>query len=303
MTKIITLTLSPAFDLHCDCHAFAPYRENLAKITSRDIGGKGVNISRALTQNGADHLAIVALGKENASDFEARLKKDGIPYRAIYREGRIRENITLHTDKRGETRISFEGFCADDRLLEEAEAIICQCADPADTIVTLTGRVPNGISMQSVKHFLKRLQVCGSKIVIDSKSFEREDLLEVKPWLIKPNEEELASYAEHTSSAKEAAKQMFASGIEQVMISLGSNGAILACRDGIFSAVPPRIAVRSTIGAGDSMIAGFLAAYTSGKSAADCLRTAVAYGSAACTTDGTQPPLPSEINKIYNQMI
>ena len=76
--KIITLTLNPAIDMHCYAENFEPFHENLAKITSTDAGGKGVNISRALTLNGVDNLALVVLGSENGKSFADRLGKSSV---------------------------------------------------------------------------------------------------------------------------------------------------------------------------------------------------------------------------------
>ena len=103
--NIITLTLNPAFDVHCFIKGFAPYHENLATITENDAGGKGVNISRALTSCGVENLALVVLGEENGESFTRSLEADGIIYRSISVKGRIRENITVHTDNAPETRI------------------------------------------------------------------------------------------------------------------------------------------------------------------------------------------------------
>lgn len=305
--QIITLTLSPAFDVHCTCEDFAPFRENLATITSREAGGKGVNISRALTQNNVNNLAIVALGEENALDFTNLLSGTGIDWIPLYRSGRIRENITLHGTNNKETRISFSGFSADDSLLSEAEAIVLShLSDSKDIILTFTGRVPSGLSLESVKAFLIRLQTRGIKLVIDSKSFSKADILEIKPWLIKPNEEELSLYASREiqteSDIIETAWELSRLGIANAMISLGEKGAVLASQAGVFRAYAPKIDAISTIGAGDSSIAGFLAAYSKGKSTQDCLRLAVAFGSAACLTDGTQPPNPHDIDSITPQI-
>lgn len=305
--QIITLTLSPAFDVHCLCDHFTPFGESLASVTSREAGGKGVNISRALAQNHVSNLAIVALGEDNATDFTNLLSKSNVDFTPIYRSGRIRENITIHTAGKAETRISFSGFSADESLLSEAETIICTKLDASDsTILTLTGRVPDGVSMDEVKAFLKRLKGMGIRLVIDSKSFSTEDILEIKPFLIKPNEEELALYASceicDESDIWESAKALFGQGIENVMISLGAKGAILACQDGYFRAFPPKIDAISTIGAGDSSIAGFLAAYSSSQPLCDCLCNAVAFGCAACLTPGTHPPLPHDVERIRKQV-
>lgn len=308
MTKIITLTLSPAFDVHCYCKDFEPYHENLATITSREAGGKGVNISRALKKNGVDSLAVIALGDENAADFEGMLRVDGITYQTVLRSGRIRENMTLHTEGAPETRISFSGFSADVSLLSDAEAILDgYFADGDAPIVTFTGRVPDGIPMDAVKAFLSRLSKRGARIVIDSKSFTVGDILALSPYLIKPNEEEIGAYAEkaveNEADAAQVALSLRERGIENVMISLGSRGALLACRDGVLFARPPKIEALSTIGAGDSSIAGFLSALVGGEENFEkCLTTAVAYGTAACLTAGTLPPERDDVERILPQV-
>lgn len=298
--KIITLTLSPAFDVHCRADALELYHENLATVTSRDAGGKGINISRALTANGVENTALVVLGEENAADFRRALAADKLCVREIVVAGRIRENITVHTDDLPETRISFTGFEADATLLSRVEEAL---SVDGETVITLTGRLPHGVEIKDVKSLLHRFQSAGARIVIDSRSFALADLVEARPWLIKPNEEEISAYLGRTVKSLEdalsAAQKLFDVGIANVMISMGEKGACLACADGQFIATPPRIAAVSTIGAGDSAIAGFLAATNARVDAADALRTAVAYGSAACLTEGTRPPRAGDVVQIH----
>lgn len=119
--NIYTLTLNPAFDVHAHAEAFALHRESVAAVLSRDAGGKGVNISRALRALGTENEAFVVLGKENGAEFSAALHADGIRYTPFWTEGRIRENITLHVPNEKETRLSFRGFAADDGVLDEIE--------------------------------------------------------------------------------------------------------------------------------------------------------------------------------------
>lgn len=301
--KIYTLTLNPAYDIHANTAHFLPCRENLAHVTSRDAGGKGVNISRALYSGGTQNTAVIVLGKENGGEFRQSLADFGLDCLYFEKEGRIRENLTLHCAVTGETRISFAGFTVDESILSDVESAM---EVDGDTYITFTGRVPGGISMDSVKAFLKRLQNKGAKIVVDSKSFSLADLLEVKPWLIKPNQEEISEYfgceIADFRQAAEKAKLLHDGGIENAMISLGGDGALLVCGDGLFTATAPEIQPVSTIGAGDSSIAGFLAAATAGKCAAECLKTAVAYGTAACLTAGSLPPAAEEIQKIFEQI-
>lgn len=302
--KIITLTLNPAYDVHCHAENFQPFHENLARITSSEVGGKGINISRALTVNGVENTAVVIVGDENGREFLSGLEKDGIHYKSLTVPGRIRENFTLHSDGQPETRISFAGFSVDDSVMDEVEKFL-QDEDLTDAVVTFTGRLPNGLSLIRAKQFLRAMQAAGAKIVLDSKSFAKEDVLQVRPWLIKPNEEEIALYTDlpvtDRESAAEAAKKLQAQGVENVMISLGAQGAVLCCGEGVFFAPAPAVDAISTIGAGDSTIAGFVAAVSQGNSCANALQQAVAYGSASCLTPGTEPPCPKDIRKLLTQ--
>lgn len=298
---IITLTLNPAFDLHCFAKNFKPYHESIAEVLSRDAGGKGINISRALTSNGYENLALVLVGSENGEEFERGLLKDGLNFLAVKTEGRIRENLTLHEEENPETRISFEGFgCKDDVLSEIAKEIDSSINN---SIITFTGSVPKGITKDSIKTFLKELKRKGAKLVIDSRSLTLEDIFEIKPWLIKPNKDEAEAYTgiaiENVDTAKKIAFDIHSKGVENVMLSLGEDGAVLACSEGVFHKNAPKVEVRSTIGAGDSMIAGFISASADGKTKEERLALSIAFGSSACMEEGTRPPRRENIKELY----
>jgi len=301
--KIYTITLNPAYDIHAYAEHFEPFHENLAHVLSRDAGGKGVNISRALTANGIENTAVIVMGQENSADFKADIASAGIKSIIFEKHGRIRENLTLHTSDSDETRISFAGFSADEGILDE----ISQALDvDGNTVITFTGRVPEGIGMAAVKSFLSSFSAKGAKIVIDSRSFSLSDIYDCSPWLIKPNEEEISEYfgrkITNIDSAADCARELSLHGIENVMISLGKEGALLLFGGKLYTARPPKITAISTIGAGDSSIAGFISAFSQGMSPDQCLRTAVAFGSAACLTEGTLPPSPDDVKRIYNDI-
>ncbi len=122
--KIVTITLNPAFDVHCFAENFKPYHESVAEITSVEAGGKGVNVSRALKTNGVDSVAVLLLGAENGGEFLKSLEKDGLTVAPVWTKGRIRENITLHESENPETRISFHGFSCDKRVLGDIAAAV-----------------------------------------------------------------------------------------------------------------------------------------------------------------------------------
>ena len=303
--NIFTLTLNPAIDVHCKSDEFIPFAENLFNVTSNDAGGKGINISRALNVSGTKNTAIVVVGTDNGDDFLKKLRDEDISYKEIKVSGRIRENITLHTKNQKETRISFSGFSSDNSIIDKCEKILNE-EDLKDSIITVTGRLPDGVDMSYVIEFILRLKEKGAKIVIDSRSFKKEDITACHPWLIKPNEEEIKMYTDlpvnDVESAIIASRNLKSQGIENVMISLGGAGAVLTTDDGTYVANAPVINVVSTIGAGDSSIAGFIAEFSKNASYSDALKNAIAYGSAACCVDGTQAPRFSDIEKFYNEV-
>ena len=293
---ITTITLNPAFDVHVTVDEFYAGHENLAETVTRCIGGKGINISRALYENDIENTALVLLGIDNSIDFTNSLEKSGLSYKTVECNGRIRENITIHHKNGNETRLSFKGFSCDYTHLEKIEKLI-----GASDFVTFTGSIPIGITSAQAEAFLEKLKKDNTRLIIDSKSVTLEMLNRIKPWLIKPNREEIEAYfgkSEEKQLYKYAMK-LHRNGIENVMISLGPEGAILASSGKLYHAYPPRINAVSTIGAGDSAIAGFISC----NSTPDIrLRTAVSFGTAACLRDGTNPPSRDDIQKIHNRV-
>ena len=302
--NIITLTLNPAFDLHCYAEHFLPYHENVFTITARDAGGKGINVSRALTKNGVKNIAACILGSENGEEFLKMLKAEGLSLAAVTAEGRIRENITLHEKERKETRISFPGFACTPSVLSELRSAIGAIGE--GSVYVFSGSVPVGLSEETIVSFLKGIKDTGAALVIDSRSVSLSSLIALKPMLIKPNREEaeraLGISIDSIEDAANAARALQEKGIENVLLSLGDEGAVLASKEGVYHATAPKIKVLSTIGAGDSTIAGFLCAVAEGGTKEACLVRAVAFGSAACLLEGTAPPLPEDVAALEGKI-
>lgn len=294
---ITTLTLNPVFDVHVNIPELRPGREHLASFRLSEVGGKGINISRVLLAAGIKHSSIVALPRDGGEEFLSVLRSVGVEPKIIECDGRIRENITVHTDGGEETRISFKGFTADASLLTKAEALISDGGT-----VTFSGSLPEGISKADTEAFLTRLRERGVRLVIDSKSVTLDMIQRIRPWLIKPNAEECEEYFGVLMEKElcKVAQKLHTDGIENVMISLGGDGAILAANGKVYRARVPKIDALSTVGAGDSTVAGFIAA--DGKSPDEQLRLAVSYGSAACLVSGTKPPKMGDVMRIYEKV-
>ncbi len=305
MNNIITIALNPAYDLHYNIENFTPFKENYVSGIRIEAGGKTVNISRVLHVNGTESAAYVVMGRDNCRDFVAQLGRDGLDYRAFYVDGRIRENITIHSEGMPETRISLDSFSINDKVLDDLYEDISKIVTDR-TIIAFCGKVPRGVTIRSVSGFLLKLKSLGAKIALDSNSFKTEDLVGVGPWLIKPNEQEIQAFSdkkiETADDAIEVAKKLCALGIENVIVSLGRAGAVYVNRDHAYEAHVPDVKVISTIGAGDSTVAGFIAAAAEGKSDRECFAEAQSYGCAACMSDGTLPPTPENIAYVRGEV-
>ena len=302
--NVITLTLNPAFDLHCYADAFVPYHENVFDITAKDAGGKGINVSRALAKNGVKNLAVCVLGRENGGEFLKSLESEGLAVNAVYTEGRIRENITLHEKERAETRISFKGFALDESQLTAVREAMGEIGEGC--VVVFAGSAPEGLSEGALISFLQKIQSTGAKLVIDSRALSLSAILSLRPMLIKPNKHEaegaLGIKIVNIEDGARAAKALREKGIENVLLSLGAEGAILSCPSGTYYASAPEIEVLSTVGAGDSTLAGFLFAKAAGCKDEEILACAVAFGSAACMLAGTAAPLTEDIEKLRKKI-
>ena len=304
--KIITLTLAPCFDVHCYADSFLVGRENIVRTQSAELGGKGINVSRALYENGIDSTAVVALARQGGAEVREALDASGLNYRTVNVGGRVRNNITVHTASGEESRISFDDAVENgDELLRDTRSaleVLCE----RDCILAVAGSVPKGVDIDALCDILDALRERGVRLVIDSRSFTKARLARLRPWLIKPNEQEIRAYiGEEVNSpedATSAARELRTLGIDNVMVTLGARGAVLCCGEGEFFVPSPKVTVLSTIGAGDSTIAGFLAATSLGISGKRALEIAVCYGAAACMREGTLPPKREDIEVLLKAL-
>lgn len=305
MQRVITITLNPAFDVHFELERFELGKENYSSKRMVHAGGKGLNISRALWTNGMESLALIVLGEDDAAEFQAQLDAERLNYRAFLCPGAVRHNITIHPADGPETRLSLDTFQMDRSLFEEITGQLIHLIRPG-VVAAYGGRLPRGLPLETVKEFFAALKERGALLVLDCNNLSLQDLAEIKPWLIKPNEyeaEALLGRKIHTEDeVLRSAQAIRRLGVENVLISLGERGLVYAGSEASGLARVPKITPASTIGAGDSTLAGFIFAYLQGGDEAQKLKTAAAFGTAACLTQGSQPPKPEAIAQIMAQI-
>lgn len=312
---IVTLTANPSLDRTVELPApLARGEVQRAVAVHQHSGGKGVNVSRALVASGLDTVAV--LPGADSDPVLAGLLDDGVPYAALPISEPLRSNVTLTEPDGVTTKINEPG---PKLSLDEQEALIGLLLDRSRgaSWVVLAGSLPPGVPADFYATVARRLRSGNDGepplIAIDSSgaplaaaiSSDSKGTINGKPDLLKPNAEELAELAAaagftdvHTADeleadpglAARAAAAVVGSGVGAVLATLGSKGAVLVTADGAWLATHPPIQAVSTVGAGDSSLAGYLLAATRGGSAQDCLRQAVAHGAAAASLPGSTVP-------------
>ncbi|MCC9197492.1 1-phosphofructokinase family hexose kinase [Arthrobacter sp. zg-Y820] len=306
---IVTLTVNPSLDrtvvLPGTLVRGAVQR---AAAISEDPGGKGVNVCRALTASGLQSVAVLP-GQDN-DPVMTGLRTAGVSYANFPIPARLRSNITLTEPDGTTTKINMPGPPLN---AEEQEGLISllvtTCAagedgSPASWLV-LAGSLPPGASPDVyalVAHAVRqRFGERAPRIAIDSSGAPLLGALlhNAAPDLLKPNAEELAEVTgigtedeleQDPSLAVSAARTLIARGVGAVLATLGPKGALLVTAEGAWQATRPPVEAVSTVGAGDSALAGFLLADVAGAPPRDCLRQAVAHGAAAAALPGTTVP-------------
>lgn len=303
---IVTLTANPSIDRAVSLAAPLAVGEVQRALSSReDAGGKGVNVARVVAAAGVGALAVVPV--DDGDPYRELLAATAVPARTLPTTGRVRANLTV-TDPDGvTTKLNLPGAPLDDTGATEIIAGVVEACGDARWLV-LAGSLPPGAGddfyTRVVRSVRSRWGEHSPKIAVDASGGALRSVVAAgAPDLIKPNNEELAELVgEHADPGEdpfaEAARRAAALVPDRVgaaLVTLGAAGALLVTAAGLFRAAPPRIRVVSTVGAGDSSLAGYLLADLAGLDPRDRLARAVAYGAAAASLPGTQAPTPRDL--------
>ncbi|WP_406277960.1 1-phosphofructokinase family hexose kinase [Nocardia sp. NBC_00881] len=300
---ILTLTANPSIDrtvtLTGPLHRGAVHR---AAAVSSHPGGKGVNVSRVIAAAG--HATIAVLPGNEGDPLLRELTDAGIAYRAVATSGSARTNLTVAEVDGTTTKINEPGTALTAACTEALAESLDSLAAAASWVV-LSGSLPPGVPADWYVRLLRRLP--GIPVAVDASDGPLQALAaefgSAPPRLLKPNTDELAQITvgnptdlEDPIAAAHAAATLVDRGVGAVLATLGKAGAVLVTDEGAWFAAAPPVTPRSTVGAGDSSLAGYLLAEFDGAGPAERLRHAVAYGSAAAALPGTGLPGPHDID-------
>lgn len=294
---IVTVTPNPSLDQTLEVDALRPGEIHRANAAHLDPGGKGVNVARALVANGHASRAVLPLGGFEGEQLASLLRHMGIEVAPVPIADPIRTNLTLVEPNGTVTKVNAPGPTLSafevEALLERTVAAV----DGARWVVA-SGSLSPGMGDDFYARVVDAVRAAGARTAVDTSGPALLGAVPVGPDLLKPNEDELVEATgvalETLGDVVDAANKLRSDGVRAVLVSLGPNGAVLVDDTGAIHAESEAVVPRSTVGAGDALLAGFLASGAEGLSA---LAEGVAWASAACVLPGTAMPAPGDIRR------
>ena len=286
---ITTVTLNASID---KAYVMQEAIENGTVMRIKEVrntaGGKGLNVAKIAVICGAEVLATGFAGGFNGRYLESLAAESHVTTHFCHVEGETRSCINILDPKYGSTEYLEPGFSVKEedlaRFLTEFPGVIGK-----STVVTMSGSAPVGIPSDIYRKMAELAKAAGAKVILDTSGDYLKEGLQGRPFMIKPNEDEIEALlgirAEDPEAVFRAASELRVKyGIPWVVISLGGNGAVLSCDEGVFHGLPPKLDPVNTVGCGDSMVGAFAVALERALSPREALRYAVAVSAGSSST-------------------
>ena len=302
---IITITLNPCIDKSTSVPVIKPESKLRNTEVKNEPGGGGINVSKALAKLGVASSALFAAGGHNGEMLKSLLREEAIPFQAVDTKVETRENwIVVETSTGKQFRFTFPG-----REIEEAAVknLLDEMQLFAPSFVVASGSMPPGLPENFYGLVVKYAKASGAKCIVDT-SGEALKALEGKgAYLIKPNIGELCRLLDlerlELDEVPDAAQQLIQNGYAEIVaVSMGGDGAWIVSADEKHFTPAPKVEVKTTVGAGDSMVAGITYMLNKKESLQNAIRFGVCCGSAATMNAGTELFKVEDVWDLYNLM-
>ena len=303
--RILTITMNPVIDKTTTTDMVMPHKKIRCSPPLHEPGGGGINVSRAIKKLGGTSVAWYLAGGKTGKLLCELLEKEGVEQRKFDTKQEIRENLLVYSKGTKENyRITMEGPEIDREywniILDEIEKL-----KEIPEFIVASGSLPPGVPVDFYKKLAKIAKNKGSKLILDTTGQPLKKALEEGVFMIKPNLKEIAFLLDKEELTAEHIENMAHNFIkddscEMLVVSLGAKGAMLASRENIIEYfVPPVMPVKSTVGAGDSMIAGILVGFMNEFWGSQAIQYGVAAGTSATMSGGSQLCIKEDTDKIY----
>jgi 1-phosphofructokinase len=305
--KIATVTLNPTIDQTVFIPNFRAGEVNRVAQTQFDPGGKGVNVAWFLADYGFPISVTGFLGEENIQIFERLFTRKKIQDRFVRIDGRTRSNIKIVDEVNQETTdINFPGQPPTATDIQTLFQIVAEMTKDCSWFV-LAGSIPAGCQPDIYGELVKLIKGRDRAVALDTSGEALRLALPAAPTLVKPNIDELQELEgrplETETEVIRAVQSWLAQGMETVVVSMGAAGALFVAENEVIMAQPPKVTVKSTVGAGDAMVSGTVAGKSRGASLAECARLGTAFSLSAISRVGAGLPSLEVIEEFMNQVV
>lgn len=303
---ILTITLNPCIDKSSTVEKMKPESKLRCAEVVNEPGGGGINVSKALKKLGANSIALFPAGGHNGNMLCSLLDAEGIPFHGVDTKVETRENwIVLESSTNNQYRFTFPGREVDEETIHR---LIDHIRTFSPSFVVASGSLPPGLPDYFYGLIVKTATAVGAKCIVDTSGPALEALKGKHAYLIKPNIGELRKLLKIDSlkenEVDDAAQQVITDGYGEIAaVSMGPKGAWLVTKDEKHFAPAPDVPKRSTVGAGDSMVAGITFMLEHNHSLKEAVAFGVACGSAATMNEGTQLFKREDALRLYQQIL
>lgn len=302
---IYTITLNPALDRTLWIQKVRDDVSNRILEEKSFAGGKSVDVSKVLKNLGVDNIALGFVGGFAGRELEGRLLNEGIQTDFVRVSDETRTNIIIHEKDTGK-QLAFNARGPEIKPSKLMEFVELLERLPCSDLVAIGGSLPLGVTPEIYRKIIAIVKKCQSTVVLDVDGESLRAGILAHPDVIKPNIHELSELAgrelKGLDEIRAAAREINRQGVRIVLVSMGGKGILLVSEGQEYLAVPPDVSVKSTIGAGDSSVAGFISGLVQGKDLKDCLVYAAAAGTATTLHQGTALAQKEDFERLVPQV-
>ncbi|PMJ89789.1 1-phosphofructokinase [Vibrio sp. 10N.261.55.A7] len=302
--KVVTITLNPALDLTGHLPSINTGSVSLVEKGSLHAAGKGVNVAKVLSELGAEVTVTGFLGSDNQELFCQLFEQLGAKDAFIRVSGSTRINVKLVESSGAVSDLNFPGVKVTGEAIKDFEQTLISLATEHDYFV-IAGSLPPGISPELCASWIETLRSLGKKVIFDSSREALAEGINSQPWLIKPNEEELSQLLDKNLTELDecmtAAETLANKNIENIVVSMGAEGVMWLNQEQWMHAKPPKMDVVSTVGAGDTLVAGLCWGHMQDMNKTDLLQFATALSALAVSQVGVGIPSIEQLQTLQQQ--
>lgn len=306
MERIVTLTLNPAIDKSTSVAAIAPDKKLRCKPARYEPGGGGVNVSRALKRLGIDSTAVYLAGGHSGKFYEELLAEENVLSAVVPISGRTRENMIVVDES---SNLQYRFGMPGPQITEQEWRLCLEMLENAEGIefLVVSGSVPSGVPEDFFGMVAALCKKKNCKLVVDTSGEPLSHAVKEGAYLLKPNLGELSrlhgTEELNERQARQAAQEIIKNGgAEVIVISMGASGAMLVTKNEVFCSPSPTVKKRSTVGAGDSMVAGLVKALSLDWNWMEVLQYGIASGTATTMNPGTELFKSKDVENLYSEL-